>query len=318
MRTSRRHVLMGTAATAAAALLPGNAARAQTTQLGVAPANSHRYKVGGYEVTAILDFTRPAEKPETIFGTNQKPEDVAALLEANFLPTNVTMNMFTPVVVNTGKELVLFDTGLGAAAGGQLPQRLAAAGIAPDQINVVVITHCHPDHIGGVAADGKPTFPNARYVISETEYGFWSAPERLSGPTENAAKLVAANVTPFKEKMTFIKDQDEVAAGIRAVAAPGHTPGHTAFHIESEGKRLLLGADFCNHYVLSLQRPDWEVRFDADKAAAAATRKKLLDMIATDRIPFTSYHMPFPAVGYVEKTSDGGYRFVPATYQLTL
>ena len=318
MRTSRRHVLMGTAATAAAALLPGTAARAQTTQLGVAPANSHRYKVGSYEVTAILDFTRPAEKPETIFGTNQKPEDVAALLDANFLPTTVTMNMFTPVVVNTGKELVLFDTGLGAAAGGQLPQRLAAAGIAPDQINVVVITHCHPDHIGGVAADGKPTFPNARYVIGETEYGFWSAPERLSGPTENAAKLVAANVTPFREKMTFIKDQDEVAAGIRAVAAPGHTPGHTAFHIESEGKRLLLGADFCNHYVLSLQRPDWEVRFDADKAAAAATRKKLLDMIATDRIPFTSYHMPFPAVGYVEKTSDGGYRYVPATYQLTL
>ena len=318
MRTSRRHVLMGTAATTAAALLPGTAARAQTAQLGVAPANSHRYKVGGYEVTAILDFTRPAEKPETIFGTNQKPEDVAALLDANFLPTTVTMNMFTPVVVNTGKELVLFDTGLGAAAGGQLPQRLAAAGIAPDQIDVVVITHCHPDHIGGVAADGKPTFPNARYVIGETEYGFWSAPERLSGPTENAAKLVAANVTPLREKMTFIKDQDEVAAGIRAVAAPGHTPGHTAFHIESEGKRLLLGADFCNHYVLSLQRPDWEVRFDADKAAAAATRKKLLDMIATDRIPFTSYHMPFPAVGYVEKTSDGGYRYVPATYQLTL
>ncbi len=117
--------------------------------------------------------------------------------------------------------------------------------------------------------------------------------------------------------MTFLNDQGEVVSGIRAMAAPGHTPGHMAFHIESEGKRLLLGADFCNHYVLSLQRPDWEVRFDADKAKAAETRKKMLDMIAADRIPFTSYHMPFPSVGYVEKAGEG-YRYVPATYQMML
>ena len=134
-------------------------------------------------------------------------------------------------------------------------------------------------------------------MIGETEYQFWSAPERLSGPTEGPAKLVASNVTPLKDKMSFIKDGAEVAGGIRAMAAFGHTPGHMAFHIESGGKRLLLGADFCNHYVLSLQRPDWEVRFDADKAKAAETRKKLLDMLAADRIPFTSYHMPFPARG---------------------
>ncbi len=149
--------------------------------------------------------------------------------------------------------------------------------------------------------DGKPNFPNARYAIGETEYQFWSAPERMSGPTEGAAKAVAANVTPLRDKMTFLNDQGEVVSGIRAMAAPGHTPGHMAFHIESEGKRLLLGADFCNHYVLSLQRPDWEVRFDADKAKAAETRKKMLDMIAADRIPFTSYHMPFPSVGYVRR-----------------
>ena len=155
-------------------------------------------------------------------------------------------------------------------------------------------------------------------MIGETEYGFWSAPERMSGPTENAAKLVAANVTPFKDKMTFLKNEGEVVPGIRALDAAGHTPGHMAYHIESDGKRLLLGADFCNHYVLSLQRPDWEVRFDADKATAAATRMKYLDMLAADRIPFTSYHMPFPSVGFVEKSADGGYRFVPATYQLML
>ena len=126
-----------------------------------------------------------------------------------------------------------------------------------------------------------------------------------------------ANVTPFREKMTFLADGGEVAPGIRAVAAPGHTPGHMGFHLESEGRRLLIGADFCNHYVLSLQRPDWVVKFDADKEQAARTRKTLLDMIATDRIPFTGYHMPFPAVGFVEKAGEG-YRYVPASYQLML
>ncbi len=225
--------------------------------------------------------------------------------------------MFTPLVVNTGKELVLFDTGRGAANGGQLAATLAAAGFTPDQIDIVVITHCHPDHIGGVAADGKANFPNARYVIGETEYAFWSAPERLTGGTEGPAKLVAANVTPFRDRMTFLKNESEVVPGIRAIDAPGHTPGHMAFHLESEGRRLLIGADFCNHYVLSLQRPDWEVKFDADKAKAAATRKALLGMLAADRIPFTSYHMPFPSVGFVETASEG-YRFVPASYQLTL
>ncbi len=314
MQTTRRTLMTGALALGAAAMLPA-AARAEETMQGVNPANMHRYKIGGFEVTALLDFARPTEKPETIFGTNQKPEDVAALLQANFLPSDKLLNMFTPIVVNTGKELVLFDTGLGAANGGQLQERLKAAGFSAEQIDIVVITHCHPDHIGGLATDGKANFPNARYAIGETEYQFWSAPERMSGPTENAAKLVAANVTPLKDKMTFLKDQGEVVSGIRAIAAPGHTPGHMAFHFESEGQRLLLGADFCNHYILSLQRPDWEVRFDADKAAAAATRKTMLDMIATDRIPFTSYHMPFPAVGFVEKASEG-YRYVPATYQL--
>jgi glyoxylase-like metal-dependent hydrolase (beta-lactamase superfamily II) len=117
--------------------------------------------------------------------------------------------------------------------------------------------------------------------------------------------------------MTFLEDGGSVASGVTAMAAFGHTPGHMTYMLESDGQQLLLGADFANHYVWSLAHPDWEVVFDMQRETAAATRKRILDMLATDRIPFSSYHMPFPAFGYVE-ASDGGYRYVPHTYQLLL
>lgn len=252
---------------------------------------------------------------------NQKPEDVAAAAEANLLPKDKLVNGFTPVLVNTGKELVLFDSGNGVQgqpAAGHLATQMKAAGVDPEQIDVVVITHCHPDHIGGLMTEGAPLAPKARYVIGEAEYQFWSSPDRANGPTANLAKIVVANVLPLKDKMTFVKNEGEVVSGICAMEAFGHTPGHMAWLVESGGKRLLIGADFCNHYVLSLRYPRWHMGFDADKDQAVATRVKLLDMLSADRVPFTSYHMPFPAVGFVEKGADGGYRFVPASYQLML
>jgi glyoxylase-like metal-dependent hydrolase (beta-lactamase superfamily II) len=162
---------------------------------------------------------------------------------------------------------------------------------------------------------GQPLFPSARYVTSQVEFDFWTHPDRAQGPTEGVARLVQANIAPLAEKMTFIKPGEDVVTGITAVDAMGHTPGHMAFHLESGAERLLHFVDACNHYIASMQRPDWHVAFDMDKDKAAAARNRILDMIATDRILSSGYHMPFPSVGYVERM-DSAYRWVPVTYQV--
>ena len=163
----------------------------------------------------------------------------------------------------------------------------------------------------------QPAFPNARYVAGQVEYDFWKDPARACTPAENGHKGVLKNMTPLAEKTTFIKGGDSVASGITAVEAFGHSPGHMVFQLESEGKGLVITADTANHFVLSLQKPDWEVKFDMDKTKAAAARRMVFDMVATDRLPFIGYHMPFPAIGFVERI-DQGYRFIPETYQFDI
>lgn len=322
---SRRQLIAGAAVTAAAAPLASTAsfvtpAAAKAEMKEVDRPTHRRFKLGDFTLTTINDGAISVEDPQSIFGTNASKEEFEAQAKASFLPVDKLQISFTPVIVNTGSELVLFDTGNGDArmpnAGHLIHHTLKAAGYAPEQVDKVVITHYHPDHIGGLMMGGNPTFPNATYVSAANEHDFWSAPERMSGPTERVAKLYESNIKPMAEKFTFIKDGDEVATGIRAMAANGHTPGHTVYHIESAGQRILVGGDFANQPYLSIAKPDWHVRFDMDKDAAVATRKKVLDMLAADRIPFTSYHMPFPAVGYIDKRADGSYHYVPVSFQL--
>lgn len=325
--TDRRSLILGAGAVSAAAVAAAagafagaRPAFAAAEKQGPMKPTVYRFNLGDFEVVTVQDGTVPMENPAGTFGVNQTPEAVAALAAQNFLPADKAINGFTPTLVNTGSEVVLFDTGTGAArrpGAGNLAERLAAAGYPPESVDVVVITHMHGDHIGGLMADGKPVFPNARYVTGATEYDFWSAPDRLSGPTEGGAKLVQANVVPLADKTTFVKGGDSVVSGITAVEAFGHSPGHMIYNLESGGRRLVLTADTANHYVLSMQRPDWHVRFDMDKDKGVATRKAVLGMIAADKVPFVGYHMPFPSVGYLEPAGEG-YRFVPVSYQLDL
>jgi glyoxylase-like metal-dependent hydrolase (beta-lactamase superfamily II) len=305
-RLSRRQAIFAGAAMPLAATLPLPAlAKAEMQGAGFAP--FHRFKLGAFEVTTLLAGSRAGDKPQETFGTNASAEDFAALSAANFLPVDRSQTFFTPVVVNTGAELVLFDTGLSAE--GTLAA-MTAAGFTPDQVDVVVLTHMHGDHIGGLmGADGTtPTYPNARYVTGAVENNYWAG-----AANEGYDK----SVKPLTDKMTFLDSNGAVASGIAGMDAFGHSPGHMVYQIESDGQRLMLTADTANHYVWSLQKPDWEVKFDADKAAAVAVRKQVFGQIAADKIPFIGYHMPFPGLGYVE-AKDDGFRFVPASYQLML
>lgn len=301
---TRRQALITGASLPLAAASAMPALAAAEMQGAYTPAFS-RFTLGDFEITTLLAGTTVAGDVQGIFGTNVSSEEFADVSARNFIPADQTEFYFTPTLVNTGQDLILFDTGLNAA---QLIQALNASGYTAEQIDVVVITHMHFDHIGGLMADGTPTFPNARYVTGSVEYNHWNGAEEAT---------FESNVRPLAEKMSFLEDGGSVAPGITAVAAFGHTPGHMAFMIESQGQSVLLFGDTANHYVWSLGYPDWEVRFDMDKTAAATTRRRLLDMLASDRIPFIGYHMPFPALGYVERR-DSGFRYVPASYQFRL
>lgn len=320
---TRRQAMIATAG----GVLVGGLATAPTTasaavaKQGVLRPEVYRFNLGAFEVTVINDGQIQLDGPHPIFGQNATAEEVQALAEANFLPPTRLEIGFTQTIVNTGEKVILFDTGNGAGRrpnAGHMRARLANAGLTPEDIDIVAITHFHGDHIGGMTEDGAAAFPNAEYCIASAEFDFWTNDDLLSD--ENMAKrhkLVQEKVAGFAPKTQFIAPGAKIASGIEAVDSAGHTPGHMSFHVESEGKRLLVLGDVCNHYVVSLQRPDWHVRFDMDKEKAVAARKAVLGMVAADKIPFVGYHMPFPAVGYLETLGDG-FRWVPASYQLNL
>ncbi|MFV2035403.1 MAG: MBL fold metallo-hydrolase, partial [Halocynthiibacter sp.] len=185
---------------------------------------------------------------------------------------------------------------------------LEQAGYSTDQVDTVVITHMHGDHIGGLRDGDGETYVNARYVTGQVEYDHWAGANNRGFDNK---------VRPLAEKMSFIGDGASVASGITSVASFGHTPGHMSYMLESDGAQMFLMVDLANHYVWSLAYPDWEVKFDMDKAKAAAARRRLLGMLASEKMGLISYHMPFPAMGYVETRGDG-FHYVPASYQMML
>ena len=316
---TRRLALGAGLAALAAPVLP---ARAAAPMRGGQTAGWYRFRLGAFECTVLSDGMLQLGAPFPTFGGSAATaEEVQAVLRAAHLPADALPAQLNCLVVNTGREVVLLDAGLGAAplfgpGGGAISQALVASGIQPAQVDVVAFTHAHADHAWGIAdAQGRDVFPNARFLMTEADLAFWTAESGLSLP-EPLRSLVAGTrdvVLPRRARFAALAPNGEVVPGIRAVPTPGHTLGHVSYHVESQGQRLLALGDVANHAVIALARPDWPFGFDADPALASATRRRTLDMAATDKVQVLGYHFPFPGLGHVEARGQG-FGFVPSPW----
>jgi glyoxylase-like metal-dependent hydrolase (beta-lactamase superfamily II) len=307
-----------TAATALSSLTP-RVAEAAAPPVGKQVAGVYRYKVGSIECTQVTDGFVQFPFPEN-FIKNAPKEEIAKALAAAYLPTDKMTVLFNPVALNTGGKLVVIDTGYsdkGPKTAGQFHENLAAAGIDAKNVDVVVISHFHPDHINGlVNSSGASAFPNAEVKVPAREAAFWmddgnmgKAQGGLLTAFQNARRVMGV---VSKQVIRYEWDK-EVAPGVTAMGTPGHTPGHTSFVISSGNGKALVQSDVTNNPFLFARNPNWHVAYDMDGAQAEATRRKFYDMAIAEKMQVTGFHFPFPAVGHIEKDGNG-YRVVPVVW----
>ena len=284
----------------------------------------YRYRVGDLVVTSVTDGVNQFPVPEG-FVLNASRNDVGGALKAAYLDGQTIAVPYTPISVHTASRLVVIDTGTGEGnlaasrgAAGQFMANLKASGVDPQDVDTVIISHFHGDHVNGLLTpDGQPAFPKAEIMVPRVEWAFWmddgemsrASKGRMEGQFKNNRRVFDAlsrRVTPY--------DWDrEVVAGILAVGTPGHTPGHTSYVLASGGHSVFVQSDVTNVPVLFARHPGWHVAYDQDPAQAEATRRRVYDMLAADRVKVQGFHYPFPACAHVEKTADG-YREVPVPW----
>jgi glyoxylase-like metal-dependent hydrolase (beta-lactamase superfamily II) len=302
---------------AVAPFLP-SAVQAAAPQVRTQAPGFYRMMLGDFEITVLSDGTVPQTVSEV--ATHTTPERVEELLARDHLedPVEVSINAF---LINTGTALVLVDTGAGGFfgpnVGGRLQQSLRSAGYQPEQIDVVLLTHIHTDHSGGLMSGTRREFPNAVLQVHSREADFWLGREnKAKGEVDpKYFEEARAMVGPYQDagKLKTFGNGDAIVPGIRAVPTPGHTPGHSAYVVESRGQRLVLWGDLMHFGSVQLREPSVTVAYDVDARAAAAQRARAFAEAARRGDLIGLAHMSFPGLGRLGAEGKG-YRWIPANY----
>ena len=278
--------------------------------------DTYHFKLGKFECIVVSDGTFAYPHPAQLLFANAAEKDLHHVLAEHSLDAKQWAEYVSPypsLVIHTGRRWVLVDTGADGMAPttGKLIGNLRAEGIAPEDIDVVILTHAHPDHIGGnTDNEGRPAFRNARYVMWKAEWDFWTSDPDLSQMRVDAQikQLVVTfaqkNLPPIQAQLDLIEQETEIVPGIHILPASGHTPGHMAVAISSQGEAMLCIADAAIHPI-HLEQLDWYSVFDLAPEQALASKRQLLDRVAVDKALVFAFHFPFPGLGHITKKGRG-------------
>jgi glyoxylase-like metal-dependent hydrolase (beta-lactamase superfamily II) len=319
---SRRQLFLGASASAAVGMVGGAAtsALAKAPMLNTQAPPFYRFKLGDIEATVVSDGPLALGDPTKTF-RGPAPQEIGQMMTDHFLPPDNVVLEQNALIINTGDKLALFETGMSSVkrndAMGRLAANMMQAGIDASDIDAVIPTHAHIDHIGGImAADGSRNFPNAQIHISQADLEFWTDEKRMGTPAEGSSVAAKKNLLPNRDRIVFYEDGKDVIPGVQAMHTPGHTVGHTSFVVNSGGKSLFLTGDLMHHVIL-IEKPQMEVAFDTDPKRGIETRIKVMNMLAAQRMLTLVYHLPWPGLGHFAKQGDG-FRFVGEPMQVVL